>query len=71
MRDFRAVYIRFGSKAAQAISASPQRMSASPRKRTNSGQSRYVRLVPKADSCTAAKALPIFEQLGVSSGNFS
>jgi hypothetical protein len=30
-----------------------------------------VRLVPKADSCTAAKALPIFEQLGVSSGNFS
>src|SRR5262245_65186232 len=28
---------------------------ACPRKRTNSGQSRYVRLVPSADSCTAKK----------------
>ena len=30
-------------------------MSASPRRRTNSGQSRYVRLVPKPDLCSAAE----------------
>jgi hypothetical protein len=46
-------------------------MSALPPKADIDQRSVNVRLVPKADSCTAAKALPIFEQLGVSSGNFS
>src|SRR5262249_45337718 len=48
LRHFGRAYDRFGSKAARAISASRHRMSALPRKRTNSGQSRDVRLVPIA-----------------------
>src|SRR5215831_10130941 len=39
-------------------------MSVLPQKRTNSGQSRYVRLVPKADVCTAAKRRAAYRHCG-------
>jgi hypothetical protein len=41
--------------ATKAIEALRPWMSASPQKRTISRPTRHVRLVPKADSCTAAK----------------
>jgi hypothetical protein len=42
----RPAYDRLGSVATGAIEATPRRMSASPRKRTNSRRLGYVRLVP-------------------------
>jgi hypothetical protein len=42
--------------AADAVEAMRGCMSAVARKRTNTRSSRYVRLVPKADSCTAANS---------------
>jgi hypothetical protein len=55
LRDFSPVFVRFGSSTTDAVKAARSSMSALPRKRTSSRQSRYVRFVPKADSCTAAK----------------
>jgi hypothetical protein len=43
VRDFNPAYDRFGSKAAEMIGTMRRLMSASPRKRTNSRSSRYVR----------------------------
>jgi hypothetical protein len=56
MRNFNPVYVRFGSKAAQTISASRQRMSASPQKRTYARLHRDVRFVPVASFRTAANS---------------
>src|SRR5262249_4636028 len=49
LRDFSPLNVRFGSFASDRNASDPRDMSASPRKRTNSGQSRHVRFVPKAD----------------------
>src|SRR5262249_48864177 len=48
LRDFSAVYVRFGSSATEEIEAVPRRMSASLQKRTSERLPCYVRLVPKA-----------------------
>ena len=58
LRDFRPVYVRFGSLASDLYAAGGRGMSASRRKRTNCGAFRYVRFVPKADSCSAEVAQP-------------
>ena len=63
MQDFVAAYVRIGSKAAQAISASRQRMSASPQKRT------YGELASRCPLCakTEIAALSDSRKLGVES----
>jgi hypothetical protein len=50
-RNFDPAYDRCGSFASDQNASDSGGMSASPRKRTNSGQSRFVRFVPQADSC--------------------
>ena len=60
LRGVRAAFDSFGSFATMAVEAIASRMSASPRKRTNSGQSRYVRFVPISDICSAASSISTF-----------
>jgi hypothetical protein len=55
VQDLGPAYDRYGSFATEAVEATRACMSAFARKRTSSGSSRYVRLVPLADSCGAAK----------------
>jgi hypothetical protein len=59
VRDFDHANVRFGSKAAQAISASRQRMSASPQKRTYASLHRDVRFVPFASLTRCNKSAPV------------
>jgi hypothetical protein len=56
VRDFGPANDRFGSFTSDAVEGTRACMSAVAQKRTNRGQSRYVRLVPKADIRIAAKS---------------
>src|SRR5262245_32224677 len=58
----RAADVAFGSSAVEMLPATLSFMSASPRKRTSGQTSRYVRLVPIADICSAANCA-LFDHL--------
>src|SRR5207342_1614296 len=55
LRDFDAAHVGLGSFTTDAVEATRSCMSAVARKRTNSGQSRYVRLVPCMDGSELAR----------------
>jgi len=56
-------YVRFGSKAAEMIGIVRRPCPLCPQKRTWIGATGHVRLVPKADSCTAAKCVEPISKL--------
>src|SRR5262249_24693202 len=58
LRDFSAVYVRFGSKAADKFAARDCRMSALCQKRINEQTVLVCPLSAKADSCIANKRRP-------------